>query len=192
MVTFSEFMINLFQKLGIYYIFSIIFIALVVYVLSLNLLKKFSKDFLDDKKINVISILISISVAILASPLYRISHMFSYFLALVSSMTVVLLFTYAILIFFVDKKPTVSETGVRNIFIVILLLITSFIFISFYFAFQDVLYPLIYSGSSQEGLGGQYDIFSHIFRAEILIIPFLFVIMGLAIMILGAGQDKNK
>ncbi|MEM1804608.1 MAG: hypothetical protein QXI77_01265 [Nanopusillaceae archaeon] len=190
MTTFSEFIINLFQKIGIYYVFSIIFIALVIYVLSFNLLKRFSKDILDDKKISIISTFLAICVAILASYTYRISYMFSYFLALFSSMSVILLFAFAIFIFITEKKPTISDTGMRNIFITILLFLVTFIFISFYFAFIDILTPLAYG--RVEGSTGIYELFSYIFRAEILIIPFLFVILGLAIMALGSGKEEKK
>ncbi|MFH7903035.1 MAG: hypothetical protein QXQ19_01010 [Candidatus Aenigmatarchaeota archaeon] len=190
MTTFSEFIINLFQKIGIYYVFSIIFIALVFYILSFNLLKRFSKDILDDKKINIISTFLAICIAILASYVYRISYMFSYFLALLSSMSIILLFAFAIFIFVTEKKPTISDTGMRNIFIVILIFLVAFIFISFYFAYMDILSPLAYG--RVEETTGIYDLFLYIFRAEIFIIPFLFVILGLAIMALSSGKEEKK
>lgn len=192
MTTFAEFMVNLLKKIGIYYVFSILFLATITYVLSFNLIKKFSAGTLDDKKINSISMLLAICVAILASSLYRIADMLSYFLVLFSTMTIVLLFTFAIFIFIMEKKPTISDTGARNIFILILIFVIVFIFVAFYFAFQDILIQFSYGNLDGKTQNALYDIFSYIFRAEILIIPFLFVILGLALMVLGAQQEQKK
>jgi len=188
MTSFGEFLINLFDRLGFYYVFSAIFIFIVVYILFSAFLKQFFKDVLNDKQINLISSIFGFVVAMLSIKVYGMVKLISYFLSFVVGMLLVILFTFIALAFVLGKKPTLEGSSFRNIFIVVLVFIITFIFISFYFAYQEYLLPLTYGGEAGKGL----DVFLWIFKPEVLIIPFLFVILGIAIMVISTGEGGEK
>jgi len=191
MTSFGEFLINLFDKLGFYYVFSAIFIFIIIYVLFSAFLRQFFKDTFSDKQINIISAIFSFVVAMLSVTVYGIVKLISYFLSFIVGMLLVILFTLVALTFVLGKKINLEGSNLRNVFIIVLVFIITFIFISFYFAYQEYLLPLAYGGEVGKGL----DVFLWIFKPEVLIIPFLFVILGIAIMTIstsgGGGEEKK-
>jgi len=188
MTSFGEFLINLFDKLGFYYVFSAIFIFIIVYVLFSAFLKQFFKDVFNDKQINIISSIFGFVVAMLSITVYGMVKLVSYFLSFVFGMLLVILFTLVALTFVLGKKPTLEGSSFRNIFLIVLVFMITFIFISFYFAYQEYLLPLAYGGEAGKGL----DVFLWIFKPEVLIIPFLFVILGISIMAISTGGGGGE
>lgn len=196
MTSFAEFIINLMEKFGIFFVFSVIFIFVVTYVLSYNLLKKYGKDIFDEKKINIISSILAIMLALLVGSIYNIVSIIKYFLALVFLLTIILLFVFAILIFSSDKKITISEKNIGKIFVITITTLIAFMFISYYFAYEKEILSILAGEPSVEpseaagGIVAQRNIvISYIFRAELLIIPFIFVILGLLLIAWGTAVE---
>jgi len=188
MVSFGEFIINLFEKIGLYYVFSAIFIFIIVYVLFSAFLKSFLKDTFNDKQINVISSIFGFVTAILSISIYGVAKLLSYFLSFMIFMILVILFTFIVMIFALEKKPTLSDSNLRNVFIAALSFVVAFIFISFYFAYENYILPIAYGG----GEGGIMEIFRYVLKPEIIVIPFLFAILGISIMSISTGTTPGK
>jgi len=191
MTSFGEFIINLFEKLGLYYAFSAIFIFVVVYVLFAAFLKQFFKDVFNDKQINAISLIIGFVVAMLSISIYGIVKLISYFLSFVVGMLLVILFILISLTFVLSKKPTLEGTNLRNVFLVVTAFIVTFIFVSLYYAYEQYILPIAYGGGGG-GQGGPTDVYTWIFKPEVLIIPFIFVILGISIMAISMGTEQAK
>jgi hypothetical protein len=193
METFAEFLINLLWKLGIYYVFSVIFVAALVYVLSMTFIKNFFPSVFKDKQASTISLIFAITSAFLVTSLFWITKMLSYFLALVSISLVILLFAFAIISFVLEKKPTVKTTSsIRTIFLIALMLIAVFAILSYFIVNQQAFLPLMYGKPTSNTSAAPVDITMYILKPEVFIVPFLFIILGVAIMTLGGGTSTEK
>jgi len=192
MTSFGEFLIRLFEAIGLYYAFAAIFIFLIVYVLFAAFLKQFFKDTFNDKQINIISAILGFVVAMLSIAIYGVVKLISYFLSFVVGMLIVILFTLLSLTFVLGKKPSFEGTNLRNLFIITLVFIVTFIFIAFYFAYEQYILPLAYGGTGTGGGNPTLDVFAWIFKPEIIIVPFIFVILGISIMAINIGGGEAK
>jgi len=188
MTSIGDFLIGFFEEIGLYYVFAAIFIFLVVYVLFVVFLKQFFKDALNDKQINVISAIFGFVVAMLSITVYGVVELVSYFLSFVVAMLLVILFVFISLTFILGKKPGFESSNPRNTLIVVLVFIVTFIFVAFYFAYEPYLVKLSYGEITNPAFAG----FVWIVRPEIIIIPFLFVILGISIMAINIGGGEQK
>jgi len=195
MTSFTEFVIALFEKLGIFYIFSIIFVTVVVYFLTYFLLSTISKQgdkqILSDKMIKAISLIIAISIAILFGYEYRLSILIRYFVSSVAVSSVVIFFVLVIIIFILGSKPTISSRWVRNFSILALAFLVVFAFLSFYIAYRDWVISVSLGGVGPE-TAPEAVLIGYAMRAEFLVIPFLFLFMGLIVWIIGMEERNDK
>ncbi len=181
MTSFAEFLINLFEKLGIYYVFTAIFVFVIMYVLFYAVLKYVFKDVFKEKQINILSGIFGFVTAMLSITIYGVTKLISYFLSFIVGMILVVLFAFVSIVFILEKKPTLEGTAFKNAFFVALIFVMVFMFISFYFAYQEYLLPLSYG----KGGGTLAGTFKYVVKPEILIIPFMFAILGIAVMVMG-------
>jgi len=184
MVSFGEFIINLFEKLGLYYVFSVIFVFIIVYVLFTIFLKQFFKDVFSDKQINVISIIFGFVVAMLSITVYGVVKLISYFLSFVVIMLLAILFILISLTFVLSKKPTLEGTNLRNVFLIVTVLIVIFIFVSFYFVYEQSISSVVYEAVP--------SFFVQEYRPEILIASFILIILGIFIMVISVETRETK
>ena len=186
MASFAEFVISLFEKLGVFYIFSIIFVAVLFYFLTYLMLSMVSKQgdkpILSDNTIKVISIIIAVSASVLFGYEYNLSILIRYFVSFVVLFAILIFFLFVILIFILGSKPSISGTWPRNFAILSIAFLVTFIFVSFYIAYKDSIV------SDNLGEAGPESIM----KAEILIIPFLFLFMGLVASILGMEEKSSS
>lgn len=184
MISFTQFIINFFNYFGLTYVFAAIFFIVIIYVIFYMLLssiKRGDKSLFDEKSAKAISLLFAISSTIILLNIARIVNILEYFLSFVVFMVIIVLFLIVVLYLIYNKIVSPSEQRMRLVTIILIIFLIVFAFFSFALAYQDILYNM--SAHPQ-----QYplaSLFAQNMPPEILIIPFIFIFIGVAVMIVG-------
>ena len=184
MASFVDFFIKIADKFGIFYVFSIILLLVILYIAFKYFLKSLkidNKEIFDEKQANILSALLAISISFLAINMARTVDLLKYFSSFLAFLAIIIVFILIFLSFIYNSRVTPDPKSKTPIFIILLVFVIVFVFISFGLAFQDILIELSLNPSSTP-LGA---IMSKTMKPEILIIPFIFIFIGVAIMLIG-------
>ena len=191
MVSFADFMINFLEKIGVFYVFSLILVSTLVYITSyliLSSIKVNDNQLFKGKVASVISALLAISAAFLTGYIYEVTILIRYFTSL-STITLLIIFFIILLFSFMrGTHETLPDKWKRNVVVVLLILLVIFAFVSLYYSFKDYFEML---NLGQGAKGGEYIIFRTTWRPEILIVPFIFIFMGIVAVILGRDEESK-
>ncbi len=187
--TLGNVFLSVAQFFGLHYIFGFILIFSITYVFSTLILSNIKG--IDDKIKNKLSLLFAISVGFFVITLYGITTFLQYFLSLTTGMILVIFFFILVVSIFTGRSlyesinPQQPSTALRlsNILVVILLIV--FAFLSLFLAYFEYFEQLNQARSP-------FSIYTlYAMNPYILYIVFLFIIIGVLILLLSAGAGPG-
>jgi hypothetical protein len=191
MTSFVEFVINVFNYFGVFYVFAILFLFVIVYAFSSVVLTSFQRgnsSLFDEKTAKALSSLIAISVSVLAVYVSNVVILIQYFLAMSSVLLIVLFFIILLASFVWGERKAPSKDYSLAVSVMIIILITAFIFIALFYAYQDVFVQINVGKANATST----QLFGLVWKPEVLLIPFIFVMIGFAVWIAGREEGKKE
>ncbi|BBL45263.1 hypothetical protein MJ1_0088 [Nanobdella aerobiophila] len=200
MGSFASLLLVIMNNLGLNLIFLFLFYFGLFYFIISYILRLLQKNDTSKININPIAIILSISISYLLTTFSGFIGFTQYFLAFNTSILLLLFFfilmgslisggaltdSLSQIVKLQDPKQVQSSNGGRIILITIVVFLIVFGILSMYFGYQNYFLSL----SSSNSLQAQQ--FLSVGNPYILFLLFFFIILGVGIILLGAGGDSK-